>query len=117
VSSHYVVRSSDGQITQMVAEKDTAWHARSANPYSIGIEHEGYVDQPSWFTDAMYRSSAALTRTSPTAVFVECQIQGDTVTAGGYTNNWWSKLRDQGGYMTNIYIDDPNQKLPGVPDC
>jgi len=39
------------------------------------------------------------------------------VTAGGYTNNWWSKLRDQGGYMTNIYIDDPNQKLPGVPDC
>ncbi|MET9441016.1 peptidoglycan-binding protein [Streptomyces sp. NPDC006610] len=62
VSAHYVVRSSDGQITQMVREKDTAWHARSANPYSVGIEHEGYVDQPAWFTDAMYRSSAALTR-------------------------------------------------------
>ena len=62
VSAHYVVRSSDGQITQMVAEKDTAWHARSANPYSVGIEHEGFVDQPSWFTDAMYRASAALTR-------------------------------------------------------
>ena len=194
VSAHYVVRSSDGQITQMVAEKDTAWHARSANPYSIGIEHEGFIDQPSWFTDAMYRSSAALTANiadrrgipkdrnhikghsempgndhtdpgpnwnwdyymqlvnggdpnppeynfttwgngvnvrsapklsasvvttlpGPTQVFVECQVQGDTVTANGYTNNWWSKLRDQGGYMTNIYIDDPNAKLPGVPDC
>ena len=58
VSAHYVVRSSDGQITQMVAEKDTAWHARDANPYSVGIEHEGFVDQPSWFTDAMYRASA-----------------------------------------------------------
>ncbi|MFR9675376.1 N-acetylmuramoyl-L-alanine amidase [Streptomyces sp. TR06-5] len=61
VSAHYVVRSSDGQVTQMVRDADTAWHARSGNPYSIGIEHEGYVDDPTWFTDAMYRASAALT--------------------------------------------------------
>ncbi|MFJ6906645.1 N-acetylmuramoyl-L-alanine amidase [Streptomyces griseoluteus] len=61
VSAHYVVRSSDGQITQTVREKDTAWHARSGNASGIGIEHEGYIDNPSWFTDAMYRSSAALT--------------------------------------------------------
>ena len=62
VSAHYVVRSSDGQITQMVAEKDVAWHARSANSTSVGIEHEGFIDNPSWFTDAMYRASAALTK-------------------------------------------------------
>ncbi|CAL9666600.1 N-acetylmuramoyl-L-alanine amidase [Streptomyces sp. enrichment culture] len=62
VSAHYVVRSSDGQITQTVREGDTAWHARSANAYSVGVEHEGYVDDPAWFTDALYRSSAALTR-------------------------------------------------------
>lgn len=61
VSAHYVVRSSDGQITQMVRDKDTAWHARSGNATGIGIEHEGYIDDPTWFTDAMYRSSAALT--------------------------------------------------------
>ncbi|MER5382054.1 N-acetylmuramoyl-L-alanine amidase [Streptomyces sp. NPDC002688] len=61
VSAHYVVRSSDGQITQTVRDKDTAWHARSGNASGIGIEHEGYIDNPSWFTDAMYRSSAALT--------------------------------------------------------
>lgn len=61
VSSHYVVRSSDGQITQMVRDKDTAYHAKSANSSSLGIEHEGFVDDPSWFTDPMYRSSAALT--------------------------------------------------------
>lgn len=61
VSSHYVVRSSDGQITQMVRDSDTAYHARSANASSLGIEHEGFVDDPSWFTDSMYRSSAALT--------------------------------------------------------
>jgi peptidoglycan hydrolase-like protein with peptidoglycan-binding domain len=62
VSAHYVVRSSDGEVTQMVRDADTAWHARSGNAYSIGIEHEGWVDNPAWFTDAMYRSSAALTR-------------------------------------------------------
>ncbi|KAF4410595.1 nucleoside transporter [Streptomyces lycii] len=62
VSAHYVVRSSDGDVTQMVRDADTAWHARDANSRSLGIEHEGFVDDPSWFTDAMYRSSAALTK-------------------------------------------------------
>ncbi|UNZ19137.1 transglycosylase SLT domain-containing protein [Streptomyces sp. 891-h] len=62
VSSHYVVRSKDGAVTQMVRDADTAYHARSANASALGIEHEGYVDDPSWFTDSMYRSSAKLTR-------------------------------------------------------
>ena len=62
VSSHYVIRSSDGQITQMVEEEDTAWHARSWNSHSIGIEHEGFIADPQWFTEEMYRSSATLTR-------------------------------------------------------
>ncbi|MBX7101448.1 MAG: N-acetylmuramoyl-L-alanine amidase [Myxococcaceae bacterium] len=63
VSSHYIVRSSDGQITQMVEHKNTAWHAQCYNSKSIGIEHEGYVQDPGrWFTDAMYTESAKLTR-------------------------------------------------------
>ena len=62
VSAHYVIRSSDGQITQMVREKDIAYHVRSYNTSSVGIEHEGFVDNPAWYTDAMYRASAALTR-------------------------------------------------------
>lgn len=63
VSSHYIVRSSDGFIAQAVREKDIARHAGnpSYNQTSIGIEHEGYVDDPTSFTDAMYRSSAKLT--------------------------------------------------------
>ncbi|WP_129663122.1 N-acetylmuramoyl-L-alanine amidase [Phytoactinopolyspora endophytica] len=64
VSAHYCVRSSDGQVTQMVRHRDYAWHAGNStyNQRSIGIEHEGYFDQASWYTEAMYRSSAALTR-------------------------------------------------------
>ena len=62
VSYHYVIRSSDGQVTQMVDEADKAWHVGSENPYTIGYEHEGYVDNPSWYTEAMYNSSADLSR-------------------------------------------------------
>lgn len=62
VSAHYVVRSSDGQITQMVLESKKAWHVGSENPYTIGIEHEGYIAQASWYTTAMYTKSAALAR-------------------------------------------------------
>lgn len=196
VSSHYVIRSSDGEITQMVDEQDTAWHARDGNPYSVGIEHEGYVDDPAWFTDAMYRSSAALAAhvadrygfpkdrehivghsevpgndhtdpganwdwdlymsyvndgeepdpeggkpfttwgsgvnvradattasdvvgslSGPTNVRVLCQTEGENVEYDGYSGPWWSKLKSQGGFISNVFIDDPNHKLPGVPVC
>lgn len=62
VSYHYVIRSSDGQITQMVLEEDKAWHVGSENPYTVGYEHEGYVTQPQWYTEAMYTASADLSR-------------------------------------------------------
>ncbi|WP_084960071.1 N-acetylmuramoyl-L-alanine amidase [Thermoactinospora rubra] len=64
VSAHYVIRSRDGDVTQMVRHRDVAWHAGngSYNRRSIGVEHEGYVGNATWFTDAMYRASAALTR-------------------------------------------------------
>lgn len=62
VSAHYVIRSSDGQVTQMVRNADTAWHVGSQNSYTLGIEHEGYVDNSSWYTNAMYDASAALVR-------------------------------------------------------
>ncbi|MDT0306814.1 N-acetylmuramoyl-L-alanine amidase [Streptomyces sp. DSM 44917] len=61
-STHYVLRSSDGHVAQLVRELDVAYHAgnRSFNERSIGIEHEGWADEPSYLTDAMYESSARL---------------------------------------------------------
>jgi N-acetyl-anhydromuramyl-L-alanine amidase AmpD len=61
-SAHYIIRSVDGYIKQLVREADMAWHVVCWNPWTVGIEHEGYVAQPQYFTDAMYRSSAALVR-------------------------------------------------------
>jgi N-acetyl-anhydromuramyl-L-alanine amidase AmpD len=65
VSAHYLIRSSDGQVTQMVKDKDVAWHAGNwyTNMHSIGIEHEGFAaDGGSWYTEAMYQSSAKLVK-------------------------------------------------------
>jgi N-acetyl-anhydromuramyl-L-alanine amidase AmpD len=63
VSAHYVVRSSDGAVAQCVQERNVAWHAGNwdYNTRSVGIEHEGWVDQPKYFTHALYEQSAALT--------------------------------------------------------
>ena len=62
VSAHYVMRAEDGEVTQMVMHEDRAWHVGTSNPYAIGIEHEGFVDDPSWYTWQTYLSSARLAR-------------------------------------------------------
>ncbi|MFI7382656.1 N-acetylmuramoyl-L-alanine amidase [Streptomyces sp. NPDC049813] len=60
---HYSLRSTDGHIVQSIKAKDVGWHAGNwyVNAKSIGLEHEGFLAQPdSWYTEAMYRSSARL---------------------------------------------------------
>ncbi|WP_225846772.1 N-acetylmuramoyl-L-alanine amidase [Streptomyces sp. HPF1205] len=62
---HYTIRSSDGHVAQHLPAKDVGWHAGNwyVNTKSIGIEHEGFlVDPGTWYTEAMYRSSARLVR-------------------------------------------------------
>jgi N-acetyl-anhydromuramyl-L-alanine amidase AmpD len=62
-SAHYVIRSSDGAVVQMVSNANTAWHCGNwyFNTHSIGIEHEGWMRAPQrWYTEAMYQSSARL---------------------------------------------------------
>ncbi len=59
---HYVIDKT-GQITQMVAENHFAQHAGTANPDSIGIEHEGgCYNSPGCFSEALYLASAGLVR-------------------------------------------------------
>lgn len=60
VSSHYLIRSSDGFLLQLVNEDAKAWHVGTENAYTIGIEHEGFITNPAWYTDTMYANSAAL---------------------------------------------------------
>ncbi|MBY8880855.1 N-acetylmuramoyl-L-alanine amidase [Actinacidiphila acidipaludis] len=65
VATHYVMRSSDGAVTQMVPTKDIAFHAGnySTNLHSIGIEHEGYAAHGgTWYTEAQYQATAYLVK-------------------------------------------------------
>ncbi|WP_394840726.1 N-acetylmuramoyl-L-alanine amidase [Pendulispora brunnea] len=64
VSWHYTIRSNDGHVAQHVKTKDVGWHAGNwyLNAKSIGIEHEGFAAQGTWYTEAMYRSSVKLVR-------------------------------------------------------
>jgi hypothetical protein len=62
VSAHFCMRSEDGEITQMVGLGDRAWHVGNSNSVAIGIEHEGFVDDASWYTWATYARSAELAR-------------------------------------------------------
>ena len=89
-SAHYVIRSIDGQVTQMVREADKAWHVGNCNPYTIGIEHEAYGDISSFFTPEMYQSSARLVRNicdrngiSPQRMFYRDTLDDGTVLNDG----------------------------------
>ena len=67
VSAHFLLRRC-GELVQFVAVDDRAWHAGlscwrgrdNCNDFSIGIELEGSDELP--YTDAQYRTLAALTR-------------------------------------------------------
>jgi N-acetylmuramoyl-L-alanine amidase len=60
VSAHYIVAKS-GRITQMVHDKDIAYHVYDNNHDTIGIEHEGFAADPN-HPEELYRRSAALAR-------------------------------------------------------
>ncbi|MEU7002072.1 peptidoglycan recognition family protein [Nonomuraea sp. NPDC046570] len=64
-SWHYSIRSKDGHIAQQIKTKDVGWQAGNwyVNAKSIGLEHEGFLAEGStWYTEAMYRTSAKLVR-------------------------------------------------------
>jgi N-acetyl-anhydromuramyl-L-alanine amidase AmpD len=62
VSAHYLLRSTDGFVAQMVDEKNIAWHIKCLNTRTVGIEHEGFAANPGkWYTEVMYAESAKLT--------------------------------------------------------
>jgi N-acetyl-anhydromuramyl-L-alanine amidase AmpD len=96
-SAHYLIRARDGEITQMVAEADTAFHARGVNRSAIGIEHEFDPEHGIGYTDAQYQSSAtlvcAITKrygipADRTHIIGHSEVPGTDHTDPGPTWNW-----------------------------
>jgi hypothetical protein len=62
-SANYVIRSSDGHVTEMLRPQNVAWAVGNwyYNTHSISIENEGFADQGNqWYTKAMYKSDGEL---------------------------------------------------------
>lgn len=66
VSAHFVIRCSDGEITQVVRVADTAWHCGAYgfpfnNSRSIGVEHEATISNPDqWNSEPMLLASTQM---------------------------------------------------------
>ncbi|MFI7407890.1 hypothetical protein ACIBU0_04295 [Streptomyces sp. NPDC049627] len=50
-------------------------------------------------------------------VLVGCQARGEVVDVPPYTNEWWAYLPQYKGWISNIYIKSPDNKMPDVKDC
>ncbi|MEU6394641.1 hypothetical protein [Streptomyces sp. NPDC046939] len=50
-------------------------------------------------------------------VLLGCQARGEVVNVPPYTNEWWAYLPQYNGWISNIYINSPDNKMPDVKDC
>ncbi|MEW2553381.1 hypothetical protein AB0957_16820 [Streptomyces zhihengii] len=50
-------------------------------------------------------------------VLVGCQARGEQVSVPPYTNEWWAYLAQYDGWISNIYINSPDNKMPDVREC
>lgn len=107
-SCQYLFRSSDGDVTQIVLDKDESWHCGNGtyNRQSIGIEHEGFASQytPGGsyypYTDIQYQKSADLVRYLCDKYSIPT-IHNDTNIAGG-------KISGDPGYIFgHSQVPDP----------
>ncbi|MDQ0935773.1 hypothetical protein QFZ49_005745 [Streptomyces turgidiscabies] len=79
--------------------------------YGTWSEHVNVRRDPSTANPPMTQLPAGV------EVLVGCQKKGQTVSVPPYTNDWWAYLPQYGGYISNIYISSPDNRLPDVPDC
>jgi len=93
-----------GEVVRTVRLEDVAWHAGNwdYNTRSIGIEHEGWVDQPQWLTDRLYAGSAALTKAicnrygipkDRSHIIGHVEVPGTTHTDPGLYWDWTKYMR------------------------
>lgn len=95
-SSHYILRARDGYTKQLVRETDKAWHVKCWNPYSFGLEHEGFADSPDGLTPELYKSSVTLVKAI--AARHNIPLDGDHV----FGHDFWSKPEFQGSPVQAI---------------
>jgi N-acetyl-anhydromuramyl-L-alanine amidase AmpD len=119
VSAHYIIRSFDGQVTQMVCDADKGIHVKGRNRRTsitynntaVGIEHEGFVDEGgSWYSSAMYESSAAVVKDLCQRHNIDPKktYQGPSTKGVNYLGDQCTKIKGHQHFYGNDHVD------PGV---
>ncbi|WP_237696532.1 hypothetical protein [Streptomyces muensis] len=98
-----------GRLTRSLnvpgAARPTGWW------YGTWSDHVNVRRDPSTSNAPMTRLPAGV------EVLVGCQKRGQEVSVPPYTNDWWAYLPQYGGWISNIYISSPDNRLPDVKDC
>jgi len=112
LSVHFAVDQA-GNVYQYVDTDDTAYHARSHNSFSVGIEHVGYAGDPSTWTSEMVEASAELAAwinaQHPGIVLDEAHVvahgsfQDDRTDPGPYFP-WANYLTRARGYRSGNFV-------------
>lgn len=95
---------------------------------SILVAFSVAVDVPVWSGNVNIRSCPGTSCNPPIGNLGEpgdynaiCQQEGEELSAAGYTNNFWTKLSNlpgglSEGWVTNIYINGDSM-IEGIPIC
>jgi N-acetyl-anhydromuramyl-L-alanine amidase AmpD len=107
-SAHYLIRDSDGQVTQMVRESRRGVHVYANNDYALGIEQEGFRGQSGWYSNATYREVIALTKNMCvrwsipcTSVYRGAASDSENIQAFGMRIKGHQHFPDQAGQRTD----------------
>ncbi|WP_052230376.1 N-acetylmuramoyl-L-alanine amidase [Streptomyces sp. CT34] len=79
------------------------------------------ADFSTWGVGVRVRKEAKLsaevvqTLNAPTPVHVDFQVRGDLVVAEGLSNPFWAHVPALNGFLSNIFINNREAFLPGVP--
>jgi hypothetical protein len=79
--------------------------------YGTWSEHVNVRRDPSTGNAPMTRLPAGV------EVLIGCQKRGQEVRVPPYTNDWWAYLPQYGGWISNIYVSSPDNRIPDVREC
>ncbi|CAG0992505.1 partial N-acetylmuramoyl-L-alanine amidase A, partial [Gammaproteobacteria bacterium] len=125
-SAHYVIKEDGTQITQLVADSNTSWHATYYHSRSIGIECAGYAGQASTWTQGIlpklydlvawlcYTYNVQAVHPGGTAGSSSAQPYTGVGLVGHYQIQPWNRS-DPGAYFDwNTFVTEVNNRLnPG----
>ncbi len=112
VSAHFVI-SRDGFVAELVPVKDIAWHARYYNDRSIGIECEGFAENPETWTRDLMNTLVRLVAYLTTRYRIPVRHPSSKAEKPKKENGGYDEPLDESGILSHGQIDPSRRRDPG----